>query len=93
MTLSSFALTGVLKIDVSDGVQSENCARLKDLGYIPGKRLKLYGESFEIVSDPFIEDNCIAVHALSANDPAIRTVRLPIALLLGVEDLFPTHVS
>jgi hypothetical protein len=30
----------------------------------------MYGERFEIVSDPFNEGNCIAVHAISGNDPA-----------------------
>jgi|HubBroStandDraft_5_1064220.scaffolds.fasta_scaffold719109_1 hypothetical protein len=50
--------------------------------------LKMYGESFEIVSDPFTEGDCIAVHAISRNDSKIRTLRLPIATLLDLGDRF-----
>lgn len=49
-------------------------------------RINMYGERFEIVSDPFDEGNCIAVRATSGNDPEIRTVLLPIAILLGLAD-------
>jgi len=48
----------------------------------------MYGERFELVSDPFEEDACIAVHARSGNDPTIRTLRLPAAILLGLSDRF-----
>lgn len=46
----------------------------------------MYGERFEIVSDPFDEGDFIAVRATSGNDPEIRTVLLPIAILLGLAD-------
>jgi len=48
----------------------------------------MYGERFEIVSDPFNEGDCIAVRATSGNDPAIRTLRLPVAILVGLSDRF-----
>jgi hypothetical protein len=48
----------------------------------------MYGERFEIVSDPFDEGDGIAVRATSGNDPAVRTLRLPIAILVGREDRF-----
>jgi hypothetical protein len=48
----------------------------------------MYGERFEIISDPFDDGDCIAVRATSGNDPAIRTLRLPIAILVGREDRF-----
>jgi len=48
----------------------------------------MYGERFAIVSDPFDEDDCIAVRATSGNDPAVRTLRLPTAILVGCEDRF-----
>ena len=53
----------------------------------------MYGERFEIVSDPFDEDDCVAVRATSGNDPEIRTVRLPIAILVGLADRFPKRPS
>ena len=49
---------------------SENCTRIKDLGFTTSRHINMYGERFEIVSDPFNEGNCIAVHAISGNDPA-----------------------
>jgi len=48
----------------------------------------MYGERFEIVSDPFDEGDCVAVNATSGNDPEIRTLRLPIAILVGLGDRF-----
>jgi hypothetical protein len=56
----------------------------------------MYGERFAIVSDPFDEGDCIAVRATSGSDPAVRTLRLPIAILVGRQDRFlkrPTVVS
>jgi hypothetical protein len=50
--------------------------------------IKLYGEHFEIVSDPFDQGDCVAVRATSRNDPEIRTLRLPIAILVGLSDRF-----
>ncbi|SPE44089.1 hypothetical protein SBA7_290017 [Candidatus Sulfotelmatobacter sp. SbA7] len=70
---------------------SEKCARIKNLGFAASKHINMYGERFEIVSDPFPEGDCIAVHAISENDsehhpehhPKIRTLRLPAAILVG----------
>jgi hypothetical protein len=50
--------------------------------------IKMYGERFEIVSDPFDEGDGIAVRATSGSDPEIRTLRLPIAILVGLADRF-----
>lgn len=67
---------------------SESCAKIKGLGFTVSKHIKMYGERFEIVSDPFREGDCIAVHAISGTDPEIRTLRLPITILVGSEDRF-----
>ena len=64
-----------------------------DLGYIAGKRVTLYGEHFEIASDPFIDGNWVAVRVISENDPTIQTIRLPVSILTGLTDLLPKHVS
>jgi hypothetical protein len=66
---------------------SENCARIKKLGYIVGKHMNLYGEHMELVSDPFEEGDCVAVHAISSSDPTVRTIELPVSILAGWEDL------
>jgi len=67
---------------------SENCARIKKLGYIVGKHMNLYGEHMELVSDPFEQGDCVAVHAISGSNPAVRTIELPVSILAGWEDLF-----
>ena len=68
--------------------RSETCTRIRDLGFTASRHIKMYGERFEIVSDPFSDGDCIAVHAISGNDPKIRTLRLPTAILVGVADRF-----
>jgi len=47
------------------------------MGYAASKRVKLYGEEYEIVSDPFLEDEVIVVEAKTRKDPVVRVVRLP----------------
>jgi len=67
---------------------SESCAKIKDLGFTVSKHIRMYGELFEIVSDPFSEGDGVAVHAISGTDPEIRTLRLPTSILVGSEDRF-----
>jgi hypothetical protein len=43
-----------------------------------------YGEEYEIVSDPFIENQEIVVEAKTKKDPAVRMVRLPSTVLPSV---------
>jgi hypothetical protein len=61
---------------------------MKDLGFSASVHIKMYGERFEIVSDPFDEGNGVAVRATSGSDPVIRTVLLPIAILVSRADRF-----
>ena len=72
---------------------SENCARIRDLGFAASKHITMYGEHFELLSDPFIEGACTAVHAITQNDPEIRTLRLPVAILVGLTDRFRPPVT
>jgi hypothetical protein len=50
---------------ISERSPSENCARIKKLGYISGKHMDLYGEHIELDSDPFEEGDNVAVRAVS----------------------------
>ena len=70
---------------------STSWERLKDLGYIAGERVNLYGEYFEIASDPFIDGDWVAVRVTGENDPTIRTIRLPVSVLVGLTDLSSKH--
>jgi hypothetical protein len=60
---------------------SEICAHVKHLGYASSKRVRLYGEEFEVVSDPFPEANGIAVHVTTKKDSRIRILRIPETVL------------
>jgi hypothetical protein len=64
-----------------------DCARIKQLGYSVSRHVHMYGEHFEIVSDPFIDGAGVAVHAITAKSPARRTLRLPVAILVGLREL------
>ena len=60
---------------------SQICARVKQLGYAFSKLVLLYGEEFELVSDPFSDAAGIAVHVITKKDPRIRILRVPETVL------------
>ena len=84
-------LQGALKTSAPRRSPAENCARIRDLGFKISKHINMYGERFKLVSDPFEDGACTSVHALSGNDPTIRTLHLPTAILLGLTDRFRKH--
>jgi len=62
----------------------DTCMRIRNMGYSASKRVKLYGEEFEIVSDPFLNGQGIAVQAKTQKNPVVRMVRLPSTVLQSV---------
>ena len=72
---------------------SDICARVKKLGYKTSGRVRLYGEEFELVSDPFPEANGIAVHAKSRRNPEVRVLHLPTTVLQSVKGRRPSKVA
>lgn len=81
------------KTTISNQPHSTTCQKIMDLGYVAGKRVNLYGQHFEIASDPFVDGDWVAVRVTSQNDPTIQTIRLPVSILVGLTDLLPKHVS
>jgi hypothetical protein len=73
----------------TDKSVTDDCVRIKDLGYSPCHHIRMYGQRFDIVSDPFPDGNGIAVQVTTANEPKKRALRLPKALLVGFKDLLP----
>src|SRR5229473_1440397 len=57
------------------------CARIKHLGYVAFRRVRIYGEEFELLSDPFPEHDRIAIHARAIGESSIRILRLPVTLI------------
>jgi len=80
------ASTSVPEASPASRTPAENCARIKGLGYTVSKHIQMYGERLELVSDPFQEGKCIAVQVIGKSDPTIRTLQLPVSLLLGLSD-------
>jgi hypothetical protein len=72
----------------SSGSPCENTARIKDLGFTASKHIKIYGERYTLVSDPFEDGDCTSVQVVSENDRTPRTLRLPAAVLVGLSDRF-----
>ncbi len=72
-----------------NGSLADDCVRIKDLGYNASSHIQMYGERFEIVSDPFPDGNAIAIFVTTASDKTKRTIHLPASILLGLKDLFP----
>ena len=63
---------------------AEICASVKRLGYGASQSIRLYGEEFEVVSDPFPADGGIAVHARSKKGENVRLMQLPATVLQRV---------
>ncbi len=58
------------------------CQRIKRLGYAQDHQVKLYGEVFELLSDPFIVgENLILVDARERRSGRVRRVRVPINIV------------
>ena len=61
------------------------CASVKRLGYGSNQSIRLYGEEFEVVSDPFPEAGGIALRVKTKKDHGIRVVQLPSTVLQSVK--------
>jgi hypothetical protein len=57
------------------------CDRLRKMGYAEFKRIRIYGQEFEVVSNPFPQGNGIAVRAFSKRDLQARTLQIPLPVL------------
>jgi hypothetical protein len=64
------------------GHDSGLCERLKRLGFAQENRMKLYGEEFELLSDPFIVGHDIVlIDAIERKSRMHRRVRIPLPIV------------
>ena len=63
----------------------EICAGVKRLGYAARQHIRLYGEEFELISDPFPEADGIAINVKTKKGTNVRVVRLPATVLQSVK--------
>lgn len=72
------------------------CETIKRLGYGQNNQVRLYGEIFDLVSNPVsVGDNFVFVDALERKSGQVRRVRIPLAIVYRAkQDLrvgFPQH--
>lgn len=59
----------------------EVCDRLQRMGYAQSKRIRIYGQEFEAVSNPFPNADGIAIRAFSKRETQARTLQLPLPVV------------
>jgi hypothetical protein len=64
---------------------NEICEGVRRLGYGSSQNIRLYGEEFEVISDPFPEAGGIAVNVRTKKNDAIRVIQLPATVLQSVK--------
>jgi|SRR3974390_1208 len=65
---------------------AEVCARIKQFGYAVSQKIRIYGEEFEVLSDPFPSDNGIAIEVRSKRTSQTRVLTLPTTLIPRGQD-------
>lgn len=62
--------------------QKTLCETIKRLGYAQNKQVRLYGDVFELTSDPFsLGDNLVFVDAVERKSGRVRRVRIPLTIV------------
>ena len=60
---------------------SQLCKRLMSLGYSCRKRQRMYGEEFDLTSNPVPHENGFAVEAVSRKSGSSRRLRIPLSVV------------
>ena len=59
---------------------AEVCAQIKQRGYAVSQMVRIYGEEFEILSDPFPNEAGVAIQVRSRRTSLVRALQLPATL-------------
>jgi hypothetical protein len=59
----------------------EFCERLKALGYAKHNRIRMYGEEFDLISNPIADEGGFVVEAVSRKFGNTRKLRIPLSIL------------
>ena len=65
---------------------SEVCARIRQFGYAASQRIRIYGEDFDVLSDPFPSEGGIAIQVRSKRTAQARVLQLPATVIHGVSE-------
>lgn len=65
---------------------SEVCARIQQFGYSVSQSIRIYGEEFDVLSDPFPSDGGIAIEVRSKRTLQARVLQLPATIIHRVNE-------
>lgn len=65
---------------------NEVCARIKQYGYAMSQKIRIYGEDFEVLSDPFESDGGVAIQVRSQRTSQTRVLQLPATVIHRVHE-------
>ena len=68
---------GIVNSSTSSLPSTEMCAQIKKFGYAASQKIRIYGEEFEVLSDPFPSDGGIAIQVRSRRTAEARILQLP----------------
>ena len=57
------------------------CERLRELGYSSERHVRLYGEEFYLISDPFPHGDGFAVEGIARGSGNSRYIRIPLSIV------------
>jgi hypothetical protein len=57
------------------------CERLRKFGYTRDRHIRLYGEEFQLVSNPFPDGEGFAVEGIAHASGQLRRMRIPLSLV------------
>ncbi len=60
---------------------AEVCAQIKKFGYGMSQKIRIYGEEFDVLSDPFPNDVGIAIQVRSKRTAQTRVLQLPATVI------------
>lgn len=58
------------------------CEKLKKIGYSKGKRIRIYGQEFDLISDPVTQhEETIFVEGIERRSGETRQIRIPLPIV------------
>lgn len=62
-------------------IQRVICERLREFGYASERHLKLYGEEFDLVSDPIRDGDGFAIKGIARRSASARYIGIPLSIV------------
>ncbi len=60
------------------------CEKLRKMGYAQQRRIRLYGEEFDLVSNPVADGGGFAVEAIARRSGTQRRIGVPMSLVVTI---------